>query len=313
MAASRGLVAAAIAVLATGCGSPPEGTPASGPAPAPGEASAMDVFVLDATVVGELDGFLDVEAHPPGTLVPGEVLQPLFTFTATGQEVSIADSAYFAGALAADEGGGMLGVSGVCGRGWRRDGTRVADDPCAAATPVTSVEPGFPITGPFGLYPRVDDGAAAAGHYQVDIPLSTELDAPAGALRVHFELAPGDPARLPVWPEASVPLRVSLEEAPAVFFGEDPPPLTIRIEDPYRRALVERSLEEILAESSEPPSFEVPVPAGAWGVVTLVAGADGRLVRCGAQQALLEDGRPEVLTLVLDSVEVDGTCPRASA
>lgn len=91
-----------------------------------------------------------------------------------------------------------------------------------------------------------------------------------------------------------------------------------RIEDPYRRILVERSLLEILAEGNEPPSFEVPVPPGPWRVVTLAAGADvdthdGRLVRCGLQQTLAEAGEPSVLTLVMDHLEVDGTCPQAPA
>ncbi len=85
---------------------------------------------------------------------------------------------------------------------------------------------------------------------------------------------------------------MSLEEAPPVFFEDDPPQVTVRIEDPYRRLLVERSLQEILAEGNERASFEVLASPGAWRVVTLLAsGGDGGLVRCGFQQSLLESAR----------------------
>ena len=271
---------------------------------------ALDVFVVDATIVGELDRYLDVVAHPPGALVPGEVLQPLFTFTAAEEEVSIVASAFFADEFPADDGEGVLGVSGTCGQGWRRDGSRVADDPCSAVTPVSSVQPGFPTTFPFALYPRTESGRVRAGRYDVEIPLATDASAPTGTLRVQFEVVQRDPARLPAWPEETVPLRVSLEEAPALFFDDEAPPLTVRIEDPYRRVLVERSLEEILAEGNEPPSFEVAVPLGGWRVVTLLAnGRDGGLVPCGMQAVLLEAGEPTTLTLVLDHAGGNGTCP----
>lgn len=308
------LTGAAALVLLAGCGSPQATGPAESRPPAVHSAEALDVFVVEAAIVGEMDRLLDVTAHPPGTLSPDEVLQPLFTLAAPDQEVSIAASAFFAGEFLADEGEGVLGVSGVCGRGWSRDGSRITADPCSAASPVTTVQPGFATTIPFTLYPRTESGQVRPGRYQVEIPLADDSSPSSGALRVGFQAVPRDPGRLPAWPEATVPFRVSLEEAPSVFFEDDPPQLTVRIEDPYRRLLVERSLPEILAEANEPPSFEVLVPPGAWRVVTLLAsGGDGRLVRCGFQQTLLESGEAAVLTLVLDRAGVEGTCPRGEA
>ncbi len=312
----RWLVVTVLSVLAAACGSAPQAGRAtvSAPSASPGgaEEAALDVFVVDATIDGELDRVLDVEAHPPGTLVPGETLQPLVTFTTTSQEVSIADGPYFAGAFAAEEGDGLLGVSGVCGRGWRQDGSRVLDDPCSAATPLTSIQAGFPTTMSFALSPRVDGSRATAGRYRIAIPLGPAEGAIPGSLHLVYELAPRDPARLPAWPEATVPFRISIEEAPSIYFADDPPPLTIRLEDPYRRLLVERSLSEILAEGNEAPSFEVLAPPGPWSVVTLVAGpgsGEAGLVRCGQQNELLHADKPAVLTLVLDHLAIAGRCP----
>ncbi len=152
-------------------------------------------FVLEAAIVGEAGRLRDVTAYPPGTLVSDEVLQPLFSFAVAEREVSIAAGAFFAGEFPAEEGEGVLGVSGVCGRGWSRDGSRVTADPCSAASPVTpGSSPGSPRRSPSPCYPRTESGQVRPGRYQVEIPLAASSGPSSGALRVGFEAVPRDRA-----------------------------------------------------------------------------------------------------------------------
>jgi hypothetical protein len=261
----------------------------------------LDVFA-EAAVLGPLADVLRVTAHPPGVLTPTAPLQALVTFDAT-EDVSIAAFPFAAVEVDAEDGAGTLGVTGICGRGWRADGSRL-EDPCSAAEPVASVGAGQPTTIPLTLFPRTTDGVAAAGRYVVIVPIADGGDGGrSGDLRLTLDVAPRDRDRLPPL-DRTAALTVSLEEAPAELVGPGAPPLEVLVEDAFRRPLDRRPVADAAAAGG---AYEVAVPAGVVHVVLVAPDGDGRYLRCGVQQALVDADR--TITVLFDRLAVDGTCP----
>lgn len=89
---------------------------------------------------------------------------------------------FAAGSAQATDGDGAIGISGVCGRGWTREGARVTEDPCSAATPVTSFGPETDNSFGFSLHARVGDRSLEPGRYELVLPL--DLNPSKDALRL---------------------------------------------------------------------------------------------------------------------------------
>jgi hypothetical protein len=306
------IAAAALVVTTVGCDdadrpsqqveSTVEGTAtADAGADATASEPPFDVYVVEARLVGA--AALAVHAEPAGTLVDGERLHALLGLTSLGSDVAVDGLPWFAAEVAADDGVGVLGVSGICGFGWELDGTRTTADPCSAAEPVAIVPAGRTVHLPLVLAPRTPAGPPAAGRYVVEIPLRRD-DPEASSIVVTYEVTPRDAARLPVLDDAVVPLHIELEPysaPPAVLDGDAP--ITVVVEDPYRRELARG---QVVPTGSGSASVELSAPAGVVHVVSLLPGPGGELARCGSQPLVVGDG-PTSLTLLV-AAGTDGTC-----
>lgn len=108
-----------------------------------------------------------------------------------------------------DDGEAVLGLGGVCGRGWTLSGRPLDDDPCAAALPVGGTGPGGePTPVPLLLYPRSGDRQTAPGTYRTELPLDSGQ-----LLRIEVLVTAGAP-------EPTIPPAEPGTTSVQVFFGE---------------------------------------------------------------------------------------------
>lgn len=310
----RTLLGALIVLTLAGCGAGQSSSTTADPAPptssptAPEEQPDADrvlaVTAIEANVLGELAAGLEVEEHLPGLLEEDGSTQALVTFTNLGDsDVSMSDFPYFAVAVPAADGSGRLGVAGICGKGWQPDGTPVAEDPCAAASPVAGVPRGESYTLQVNLYPRVEDGEAAPGRYDVSIPLATQ-----STLEVAYEVHEHDPATLPAWPPESSELTLTLEEIWLENPYRDDPAVDIVVEDPYRRELARREVADIVADwdGTGTPEWIIPLPPGVWNI-GVVSHTDDGPQRCRDGRMLVPPDAEERTTVILN-IHSDGRC-----
>lgn len=304
------VVVACVSLLLSACGGAREASDslAARSDPATAEESLDDpglaVFTGSHDLVGPLAEVLTVEVHPAGLLHGDRSLAALLTFTNTSsQDISIRALPSFAAAFDAEDGPGVLGVAGVCGYAWQTDGTRVTEDPCSAAEPVSHVPGEGSVTLGVRLFPRTESGHTQPGRYNVEVPLSDD-----SRLKLVFELRPHDVEALPAWPSPSAELTIGFEEVWLQVHADDDLDIAVLVEDPYRRELARRSLDDILASAEDPtrPTWSLTVPPGVWRVVPLSHG-EGNWVRCGSQEVLIEDGVAREMTLLL-YIDEDGNC-----
>lgn len=136
----------------------------------PPDPRALRVGVT-AEIRGPLADVLQVEVAMPAPVAPGTVERHTITFRTTLPDTNLGGVAYASAELAADSGPGRLGVKGVCGPGWAPDGTP-AGDPCAAAEPAVTAQPGAPLDLPLRLHGSPEHGDMAPGRYVLELPLT---------------------------------------------------------------------------------------------------------------------------------------------
>jgi hypothetical protein len=293
-------VTCAAVLVAASCGGAEDGN--EQPEASAGDHLPLDVYVVDATIVGGPP--VDVVAEPAGTLAVDGALTTLVTFTAHDEPVPVAGLAFLAREVASVDGTGTLGARGVCGLGREPDGTRTTVDPCVAAEPVAFIAAGTTASLPLVLAPRTPSGPPRPDRYIVEVPLGFGGTA-GGSLTVTYDIGPRDETRLPTWDSRSATLRISLEpySAPlAALDGEGR--IELVVEDPYRREVWRGD-----APSGVGDAVEVLVPRGTWHVVALVADDHGDLVRCGSQPVVVgAAGAPLTLLLAVDDA---GRCTRS--
>lgn len=265
--------------------------------------AGLTVAAVDATVRGNLSEVLAVEARDPGLLRSERSTDGLVTFTNTTEgDVLLQEWPYAAETVAANEGGGRLGLTGICGMGWQPDGERVQHDPCSAAEPVASVPADTTYTLGLRLYPRVEDGRTQPGRYEASIPLGPEA-----TFEVAYEVREHRPDALPDWPTADAELTVQLEQ----IWLENPyrdRKLEVVVEDTYDRVFARRDVADIVASSeADPvPSWTFDIPAGTWRT-TVVSQTDDGPMTCYSPTLLIAPRTQEVTTVILN-VDENGRC-----
>jgi hypothetical protein len=177
---------------------------------------------------------ISVETLPVGTLRAGEPMHAMVLATAD-REVSTNGLVAFSGVADRDGGGTGLGVTGICGHGWSRDGDPIEEDPCAGASPASRLPAGRPSTLHLALYAATPAGEVTSGTYRITIP----LDDPNGPLLdLTYRVAEQGQAELPPWGAERIPLALGFENDAAGVW----PTLSIRIEDGYGRVVDQREL-----------------------------------------------------------------------
>lgn len=188
--------------------------------PAAPAVSDAPPLTLQATARAEIvadDGQPRLAVEAGGQLAPladgGDFVMPEglhLTFTTlTGQDESFWPYPAWIAQATADEGSGVLGLGGVCGPGWDRDGQPITDDPCSGASVVAEAQPGVPVQVPLVLYSKVGDGRTLPGTYRSDLELRD-----GDTLRVSVQVTertpsvdpPADPLTSPSPPSSSTSL-----------------------------------------------------------------------------------------------------------
>lgn len=169
----------------------------------------LDVL-LAAVSVRQGEG-ITVEALPVGILRTGEWLHSVVLVKAD-DEVSTRSLAYFDGLAQRDGGGAELGLTGLCGQGWTKDGDQIQTERCAAATPVAQISAGKESLVHLGLHPVTPSGPVTTGTYRITIPFN-DPDGP--FLDLTYRVVKRGQAELPQWSAERIPLALSFENEPA--------------------------------------------------------------------------------------------------
>lgn len=263
----------------------------------------LAVTVTQATVAGELAGEVAVEAHPVGLLDPDGATTTPVTFTATeAGAVDLSDYPFFSLDVGTVDGAGRLGIAGVCGVGWREDGTPVEEDPCAAAEPVMDVPAGEASTLLHRLYANVEDGEVSPGRYDASLPL-----APGSTLELTYEIVPHDPDTLPPWGPEDAVVTMGLEEVWFEVPYRAELEVDIVVEDPYWREFARRAVADVERDGDgDPPGWRLRLPAGAW-ILAVESHTDSGPIRCYTSDVVVEPGSEQRTTVILD-INADGRC-----
>lgn len=159
---------------------PPAAAPSSGGSAAAAPAGEPPLSALLATAQAEVvaaDGRPRLAVRVSGRPVPlgtgisaSDGLQLTFS-SLTDEAESFAPYPHWSAEAGAAGGPGVLGLGGLCGRGWDQAGEPRTADPCSAALVASRAQPGSPARAPLVLHPRIGAGRALPGTYRAAVEL----------------------------------------------------------------------------------------------------------------------------------------------
>lgn len=243
---------------------------------------------------------ITVESLPVGTLRNREWLHAVALVKAD-LEVSTKGLVVYSGLAQREGGGAELGLTGICGRGWTKDGDKIEADPCSAASPVTQIAAGQPSTVHVRLYPVTPSGQVTTGTYRITVPLN-DPDGP--LLDLTYRVVEHGQAELPAWSADRIPLALTFENNTAGAWSS----LWIRIEDGYGRVVDERDLSAYRNDKPDLENdgvFTVEVPRSLPLTILLLRRDGDDWKPCGGGFAFITAKSKWPQTLLIDSCGVE--------